>query len=380
MAEQFARITAEEIIREYHLGFLTATGVVRYYIKCSQAYNWRREYCPKELYEMLGISKSAFYKAIASLKTLGYIDFDVQGKVGITNTEPGDGILSKNAPSTNEETVHKKGRASTEKNERPQKRTAIPNYGQPSTAMDEESSKALPEAKPSGSPDLIQINQIKSSSINQEESQNANPDDDDDDLIFSSQEKEQPKEKPIIGDRHKRMVKALKATLMECSSDPKEWDGFFDWCEAELWPSFNEPVSNKIGWLKSIEPDSGLTRLEFNWDNYLCDQSNKNAPASSEIDLLWERARKLAKGSNDRSATSDFINKMKEPRFYQAVWKIGIYKLSELKGRDLIEAKQLFTETYENWVEPKQEEGPAMSPEAFEAWKQKMDERFKKDI
>jgi hypothetical protein len=330
---QFAKITLNDAIKEYQLGFLTATGLVRYWVKTTMRSGWKIRKSPKEIYESLTISKSAFYKAIATLKTLGYIDFEIHGEVTIKNTEADEPIVNSELLSANVDSFpqswtafHNRGREST-------------NVDGESTIVDRRSSKQAQGKGCSPSSDSSQIYIKSSSSINQG---NVNPDDDDDDVGSSSVER------PKKASRHKLAIKALAPILKECSEDHQEWERFFDWCDEKLWDSFDEPIKNKIGWLKSIDPETELSRLEVNWINY-ASQPDENTPKKLSAPQAWQKALTLASRLQFGQRTEQVISPHDEAELYQCVMAIGgLGRLSSAEPQELSRLKANFIERYKN--------------------------------
>jgi hypothetical protein len=68
---QFYRLTLDRAIADYRDGLITATGLLRYYLKIRYAPGWKIRLNPEEICSLLGFTKATFYKALAKLKKLG---------------------------------------------------------------------------------------------------------------------------------------------------------------------------------------------------------------------------------------------------------------------------------------------------------------------
>ena len=68
---QFYKLTLDRAIADYRDGLITATGLLRYYLKIRYAPGWKIKLNPPEICSLLGFTKATFYKALAKLKKLG---------------------------------------------------------------------------------------------------------------------------------------------------------------------------------------------------------------------------------------------------------------------------------------------------------------------
>ena len=68
---QFYKLTLDRAIADYRDGLITATGLLRYYLKIRYAPGWKIRLNPSEICSLLGFTKATFYKALAKLKKLG---------------------------------------------------------------------------------------------------------------------------------------------------------------------------------------------------------------------------------------------------------------------------------------------------------------------
>ena len=359
--KQFASTTLEDAKNRHRVGLLSAISLVHTYFETMLDFGWDRKFDQQEVCDELGVSKSTFYRTLSLCKIEGYLDFEAIGGVKVKNVNPYHRkacLKSDTTVSDLQESIAEiKMLETTVSNLTPESQIRNQNFTSDSKAT----LKPL-HSNDSATPSYSsQITFNSSSSINQENQKNANPDDDDDDFknsfLKAGPEKanqvidvmaQEVIEKPVKASRHKRMIKALKTILMECDEDPIAWDGFFDWCEESLWPTFDEPVTNKIGWLKSIDPESELTRLEFNWDNYLGDiaQRNGTAPKKRVASQEWQKVLAMAARLEYRQRTDQVIKN--DPLLLQTVTKIGgLGRIAQAEGlAEQNKLKAAFIETF----------------------------------
>ncbi|MGK7916439.1 MAG: hypothetical protein AB4038_13000, partial [Prochloraceae cyanobacterium] len=93
---QFYKLTLERAIADYRDGLITATGLLRYYLKIRYAKGWKINLNPTEICSLLGFTKATFYKALAKLKKLGRVEI---GKLTLiplvfTEDERGEGAFN----------------------------------------------------------------------------------------------------------------------------------------------------------------------------------------------------------------------------------------------------------------------------------------------
>ncbi|MDJ0719040.1 MAG: hypothetical protein QNJ54_33250 [Prochloraceae cyanobacterium] len=69
---QFYQLRLDEAIADYKAGLITATGLLKYYIRIRFAPGWQIILNPIEVCKLLGLAKPTFYKALAKLKQLGW--------------------------------------------------------------------------------------------------------------------------------------------------------------------------------------------------------------------------------------------------------------------------------------------------------------------
>lgn len=147
-------MTLEKALEAYSQGLLTATGLVHLYFEIKLKYGWKAKYKPANIIAELGISKPAFYKAIAKLQTLGLISIEIHGEITVTNTNPNLDRDGDKVESPNVETVSKRRQDSTNGDRILQTETEFSNRRQDSTIVENEVSKPLSNLNPSPSSDL----------------------------------------------------------------------------------------------------------------------------------------------------------------------------------------------------------------------------------
>lgn len=84
---QFYKLTLDRAIADYRDGLITATGLLRYYLKIRYAPGWKIRLNPQEICSLLGFTKATFYKALAKLKKLGRASIGKLNLVPVTLTE-----------------------------------------------------------------------------------------------------------------------------------------------------------------------------------------------------------------------------------------------------------------------------------------------------
>lgn len=84
---QFYRLTLDRAIADYRDGLITATGLLRYYLKIRYAPGWKIRLNPEEICSLLGFTKATFYKALAKLKKLGRAEIGKLNLIPLVFTE-----------------------------------------------------------------------------------------------------------------------------------------------------------------------------------------------------------------------------------------------------------------------------------------------------
>jgi hypothetical protein len=95
---QFYRLTLDRAIADYQDGLITATGLLRYYLKIRYAPGWKIRLNPEEICSLLGFTKATFYKALAKLKKLGRAEIGKLNLIPLTLTEEEEALKKKDSP------------------------------------------------------------------------------------------------------------------------------------------------------------------------------------------------------------------------------------------------------------------------------------------
>lgn len=93
MTQQFYKLTLEKAIAYYKLGLLTAPALLYFFLKIRLAPGWKMTLHQREISSKLGISKAAYYKAIAKLQQLELIEFEAHNGLTVTLSTMGDSSL-----------------------------------------------------------------------------------------------------------------------------------------------------------------------------------------------------------------------------------------------------------------------------------------------
>ena len=84
---QFYKLTLDRAIADYRDGLITATGLLRYYLKIRYAPGWKIRLNSLEVCSLLGFTRATFYKALAKLKKLGQASISKLNLIPVTLTE-----------------------------------------------------------------------------------------------------------------------------------------------------------------------------------------------------------------------------------------------------------------------------------------------------
>ncbi len=95
---QFYKLTLDRAIADYREGLITATGLLRYYLKIRYAPGWKIKLNPPEICSLLGFTKATFYKALAKLKKLGIASIGKLNLIPVTFTETEETEKTENSP------------------------------------------------------------------------------------------------------------------------------------------------------------------------------------------------------------------------------------------------------------------------------------------
>ena len=178
----FHRLTLRDIARDRADGLLTAKGAIFYSVIAAQKPGTTIKFNPKDLAKQLLISKTAFYRAIAELKTDGRIDFEVEGRLIISipideNTGLPEYLAAEelsqkwDSDSQKRENLSQKGDSDSQKRDSDsQKRDSdSQKWEKLSQKRENEPPKPAPSSRFRASPDKIDIDR----SINIEERESA---------------------------------------------------------------------------------------------------------------------------------------------------------------------------------------------------------------
>lgn len=84
---QFYKLTLDRAIADYRDGLITATGLLRYYLKIRYAPGWKIRINPEEICSLLGFTRATFYKALGKLKKLGRAEIGKLNLIPLVFTE-----------------------------------------------------------------------------------------------------------------------------------------------------------------------------------------------------------------------------------------------------------------------------------------------------
>ena len=102
---QFYKLTLDRAIADYRDGLITATGLLRYYLRIRYAPGWKIRLNPPEICSKLGFTKATFYKALAKLKKLGQASIGKLNLIPVTLTETEEDVTEsdpiQNSPTVN---------------------------------------------------------------------------------------------------------------------------------------------------------------------------------------------------------------------------------------------------------------------------------------
>ena len=95
---QYYKLTLDRAIADYQDGLITATGLLRYYLKIRYAPGWKIRLNPQEICSLLGFTKATFYKALTKLKNLGQAEIGKLNLIPVTLTETEETEEKKDSP------------------------------------------------------------------------------------------------------------------------------------------------------------------------------------------------------------------------------------------------------------------------------------------
>ncbi len=116
---QFYKLTLDRAIADYRDGLITATGLLRYYLKIRYAPGWKIRLNPQEICSLLGFTKATFYKALAKLKKLGRAEIGKLNLIPITLTEEEEVEEKQDSPTVNTQSPTVESESPTEEQKSP---------------------------------------------------------------------------------------------------------------------------------------------------------------------------------------------------------------------------------------------------------------------
>ncbi|MDJ0717191.1 MAG: hypothetical protein QNJ54_23735 [Prochloraceae cyanobacterium] len=123
MTQQHYRLTLSEAIAHYNDGLITASGLLYFYLKIRLAPRWKCTLHQREISSKLGISRTAFYKAIAKLSEKRLIEFETPNGITVTLSTIEDSSTQSETP------VHDRGLESPIEDSSTQSETPVHDRG-----------------------------------------------------------------------------------------------------------------------------------------------------------------------------------------------------------------------------------------------------------
>ncbi len=152
MTQQHYRLTLSEAIAHYNDGLITASGLLYFYLKIRLAPRWKCTLHQREISSKLGISRTAFYKAIAKLSEKRLIEFETPNGITVTLSTIEDSSTQSETP------VHDRGLESPIEDSSTQSETSSTRSKTPSTRSETPTPPRPPANKTSSPPsDSYQI-------------------------------------------------------------------------------------------------------------------------------------------------------------------------------------------------------------------------------
>jgi DNA-binding MarR family transcriptional regulator len=87
MTQQFYQLTLSEAISLHKCGLIQAPALLYFFLRTRLAPGWKMTLHQQEISQHLGISRTAFYKAIQKLKDKGLIDWEAPNGLVVTVAE-----------------------------------------------------------------------------------------------------------------------------------------------------------------------------------------------------------------------------------------------------------------------------------------------------
>lgn len=122
---QFYKLTLDRAIADYRDGLITATGLLRYYLKIRYAKGWKIRLNPEEICSLLGFTKATFYKALAKLKKLGRAEIGKLNLIPLTLTEESEAEEKQDSPTVDTQSPTVYSESPTEEKESPTVKSSL---------------------------------------------------------------------------------------------------------------------------------------------------------------------------------------------------------------------------------------------------------------
>lgn len=122
---QFYKLTLDRAIADYRDGLITATGLLRYYLKIRYAPGWKIRLNPEEICSLLGFTKATFYKALGKLKKLGRAEIGKLNLVPVTLTEESETDEKQDSPTVDTQYPTVDTQSPTEEKESPSGKSSL---------------------------------------------------------------------------------------------------------------------------------------------------------------------------------------------------------------------------------------------------------------
>ncbi len=124
---QFYKLTLDRAIADYRDGLITATGLLRYYLKIRYAPGWKIRLNPQEICSKLGFTRATFYKALAKLKKLGRAEIGKLNLIPLTLTEEEEVEEKQDSPTVDTQSPTIYSESPIEDKESPSRKSSRPS-------------------------------------------------------------------------------------------------------------------------------------------------------------------------------------------------------------------------------------------------------------
>ena len=122
---QFYKLTLDRAIADYRDGLITATGLLRYYLKIRYAPGWKIRLNPQEICSLLGFTKATFYKALGKLKKLGRAEIGKLNLIPLTLTEEEEIEEKQDSPTVDTQSPIVESESPTKEKESPSGKSSL---------------------------------------------------------------------------------------------------------------------------------------------------------------------------------------------------------------------------------------------------------------